>query len=250
MTPLARTAAIYGREARAQIVSSFRTPQFLIPSVALPVMFYALFGVALAKHQPTHMAQWLLATYAIFAAIGPSIFGFGVYVATERETGVIALKRVSPMPQGAYVAAKLAASVSAAVLALTGIALVGASAGVNMPAWRWGAVLALGAVSTAPFALIGMNIGLRLGSQGATAAANFLFLSFSVLGGLWIPLTIMPGWMTTLAWALPSYHLGQLSLMLAGMTPAHDVFAHVTLVLGVLLLAAAGAWQGWRREGA
>jgi hypothetical protein len=112
MTAFARTAALYGREARAQIVSSFRTPQFLIPSVALPVMFYALFGVALAKHQAPHMAQWLLATYSVFAAIGPSIFGFGVYVANERESGVIALKRVSPMPQGAYVAAKLAASLA------------------------------------------------------------------------------------------------------------------------------------------
>jgi ABC-2 type transport system permease protein len=250
MTSLARTVEIYGREARAQIVSSFRTPQFLIPSVALPVMFYALFGVALARNQPPHMAQWLLATYAVFAAIGPSIFGFGVHVATERETGVIALKRVSPMPQGAYVAAKLAASASASVLALAGIAIVAASAGVTMPAWRWAAVLALGAASTAPFALIGMNLGLRLGSQGATAAANLLFFSFSVLGGLWIPLTIMPGWMTTLAWALPSYHLGQLSLMLAGMTPARDVVAHVALVLCVLVVAAAGAWRGWRRQGA
>jgi ABC-2 type transport system permease protein len=250
MTTFAQTVGLYGREARAQIVSSFRTPQFLIPSVALPVMFYALFAVALARNQPPHMAQWLLATYAVFAAIGPSIFGFGVYVATERETGIIALKCVSPMPQGAYVAAKLAASAAASVLALTGIALVASSAGVSMPLWRWAAVFTLGAASTVPFALIGMNLGLRLGSQGATAAANLLFMSFCVLGGLWIPLTVMPGWMTTLAWALPSYHLGQLSLMLAGMTPAHDVVAHVALLLGVIILAGTGAWLGWRRQGA
>ncbi len=249
MTRFPHTLAIYGREARAQILAAVRTPQFLLPSVVVPVMFYAMFGVALAKGS-SHVAQWLLATYAIFASIAPSMFGFGVYVATERETKLIDLKRVSPMPMGAYVAGKLAASLTTVVMALAGIAVVAVFAGVSMPAWRWAAVLALGAVSAVPFALIGLNIGLRLGTQGATAGANLLFLSFSMLGGLWVPLSQFPGWMTKLAWALPSFHLGQLSLMLAGMVPAQQVGAHIAVVLAIVTAAALGAWAAWRRDAA
>jgi ABC-2 type transport system permease protein len=246
----AHTLMIYAREARLQILAALRTPQFLIPSVALPIAFYALFGVGMA-HGNTHVSAWLMATYAIFAAIGPSMFGFGVYIATERETGLLALKRVSPMPAGAYVFGKLAAALATSTLALTGIAgLAHYVAGVDLLAWRWAAVFGLGAVSTAPLALIGLNLGLRLGTQGATAAANVLFMSFSVLGGLWIPLSQMPAWMTNIAWALPSFHLGQLSLMLAGQTSYQDVAAHVGIVLAIGLIAAIGARAGWRREAA
>lgn len=247
MTTLARTLAIYGREARAQIVSTLRLPQFLLPSTALPVAFYAMFGVAFA-HGHREVSHWLLATYAVFAAIGPSLFGFGAGVAAEREAGLVELKRVSPMPSGAYVAGKLAASVFTTAVALIGIAVSAALAGVEMPAWRWAAVLALGAVSAVPFALLGLNLGLRMGSQGATAGANVLFLAFSVLGGLWIPLTQMPGWMTRAAWALPSFHLGRLSLMLAGMAPVDQVGAHLAVVAIVSVAAAVGAWAAWRRE--
>ena len=239
--------AVYGREARAQILTTLRTPQFLVPSVLLPVIFYAMFGVAFA-HGHRETTRWLLATYAIFAAIGPAMFGFGAGVAAEREAKLIELKRVSPMPQGAYVAARLAAAMTTTALALSLIFAVALLAGVNMPAWRWTAVFGLGVVSSVPFALIGLNLGLRLGSQGATAGANFLFLAFSMLGGLWIPLTQMPAWMSKLAWVLPSYHLGRLSLGVAGLQPATDTFAHVSVVGAIAMAAAAGAWVAWRRE--
>ena len=239
--------AVYGREARAQILTTLRTPQFLVPSALLPVMFYAMFGVAFA-HGHREVTQWLLATYAIFAAVGPAMFGFGAGVAAEREAKLIELKRVSPMPQGAYVAARLAAAMATTALALTLIFAVAVFAGVTMPAWRWISIYALGVVSSVPFALIGLNLGLRMGAQGATAGANFLFLTFSMLGGLWIPLTQMPGWMSKLAWVLPSYHLGQLSLGIAGLLPATNTLAHVGVVGAIALATAAGAWIAWRRE--
>ena len=242
-----RQLAIYGREARAQILTMLRTPQFLIPSVLLPVMFYAMFGVAFA-HGRLEMTRWLLATYAIFAAVGPAMFGFGAGVAAEREAKLIELKRVSPMPQGAYVAARLAAAMTTTALALALIFAVAIFAGVTMPLWRWISVFALGVISSIPFALIGLNLGLRMGSQGATAAANLLFLVFSMLGGLWIPLSQLPGWMTKLAWVLPSFHLGQLSLAVAGLQPASDVAAHVGVLAAIAAAAGVGAWVAWGRE--
>ena len=238
---------VYGREARAQILTTLRTPQFLVPSVVLPVMFYAMFGVVLA-HGHREVSQALLATYAIFAAVGPAMFGFGAGVAAEREAKLIELKRVSPMPQGAYVAARLAAAMTTTAIALALIFAVAVFAGVTMAAWRWAAIYGLGVVSSVPFALVGLNLGLRLGSQGATAGANVLFLTFSMLGGLWIPLTQMPGWMTKLAWGLPSYHLGQLSLGIAGLQPATHALAHAGVVGAIALAAAAGAWIAWWRE--
>jgi len=247
MTACTRTLSIYAREARAQLLATMRQPQFLLPTLILPVMFYALFGVAFARGR-AEPAHWLLATYAVFAALGPGMFGFGAGVAAERESGQLELKRASPMPNGAYVAGKLAAGMALSALALLPIYAVALAVGVSMPAWRWAAVLALGSASAAPFGLIGLNLGLRLSAQGAVAAANLLFMAFGMLGGLWIPLSQLPPWMTRLAWMLPSFHLGQLSLGLAGVLPPTDVAAHLGILSGVCIIAVVGAWSAWRRE--
>lgn len=122
--------------------------------------------------------------------------------------------------------------------------------GVVMVPWRWAATLGLGLVSAVPFALIGLNIGLRMGSQGAAAVANLVFLSFCLFGGLWMPLDLMPTWIAKIAEVMPSYHLGKLSMMLSGMTPMADVQRHVTVLAVISLAAVIGAWTAWRRQAA
>ena len=249
MSPLARTLSITAHETRATTLSVFRTPQLWVPNVVLPVGFYALFGLAFGHGDP-HAAQYTLATYAVFSAAGPALFGFGAGVASEREAGLIALKRVSPMPVGATIAAHLAASMAITAASLALIFCAAAAAGVSMPPWRWLAVFSIGLASVVPFGLIGLNVGTRLGAQGATAVANALFLSFCTLGGLWVPLSQMPGWMTRLAWALPSFHLGRLSLGLSGVVPMQDAAAHAAIVTVMAGCAGVGAWMGWRRDAA
>jgi ABC-2 type transport system permease protein len=241
------TLLVYVREARAQIVSTWRTPQFLIPSVALPLLFYGVMGLGLSKGRE-EIAHMMLANYVIFAAIAPAMFGFGAAVAAEREAKLIELKQIAPLPAGGYLAGRLAAAL---VLVASAIGLLGVLAyfgGVVMVPWRWAATLGLGLASAVPFALIGLNIGLRLGSQGATAVANLLFLGFCLFGGLWMPLSLMPGWVAKIAEVTPSYHLGQLSMMLSGMAPMADVQRHVSVLAAISLAAMIGAWAAWRRQ--
>ena len=78
------TLAVYVREARAQVLATWRTPQFMIPSVILPLLFYGLMGLGLSKGREP-VAHMMLANYVIFAAIAPAMFGFGAAVAAERE---------------------------------------------------------------------------------------------------------------------------------------------------------------------
>ena len=65
---LFHTLAVYGREARTQILSTWRTPQFLIPSLALPLLFYGVIGLGLS-HGHEEAAHAMLANYVIFASI-------------------------------------------------------------------------------------------------------------------------------------------------------------------------------------
>jgi len=243
------TIAVYLREARAQVVATWRTPQFLIPSVALPLLFYGVMGLGLSKGRE-EVAHFMLANYVIFAAIAPAMFGFGAGVAAEREAKLIELKQIAPLPAGGYLAGRLAAALALVGASISLLGVLAYFGGVHMVPWRWAATLGLGLASAVPFALIGLNIGLRFGSQGATAVANLLFLGFSLFGGLWVPLNIMPKWVVDIAQVMPSYHLGQLSQMLSGMQPMVDVQRHVGILAAISLAALIGAWTAWRRQAA
>ena len=247
---LPHPAGLYWRESLAELRKSWRLPQFILPTVLLPVAFYGLFAIAMGKGEPAQ-AGYALATFGVFAAIGPSLFGFGVGIADEREANLIELKRVSPLPSGAYIVAKVAASTTFTAIAVLLIYALGSAAGgVRLAPERWLMLFPLHLVSVAPFALIGLGIGMRLTSKGAIAAANFLFLGFAVLGGLWFPVEALPDWLRALAWAMPSWHLGELALLAAGFPRTHDALLHAGVLLAVTGLAMAFAVTGWRRSAA
>jgi ABC-2 type transport system permease protein len=247
MTDAAHTLGIYGREARAQILSVSRMPQFIVPSLLLPLIFYGMVGLGLA-HGREEVARLVLGGYVIFAATAPSLFGFGAGLAAEREAKLVELKRVSPMPIGAYLTGRVASALAVVTLTLVLMAVLAMIGGVQMAAWRWAAVIGVGIVSVVPLSLIGMNIGLRLGAQGAVAVANLTFLVLCLFGGLWIPLDQMPAWIHKLAWFLPSFHLSRLSLMLVGAAPAQQIGEHLAILGVMTAIAAVGAWIGWRRQ--
>ena len=234
------TLSIFGREFGAEVTKSRRMPEFAIPTLVLPVVFYGLFGILLAKNATA--APYLLATFGVFAALGPSLFGFGIGIATEREEGTLALKSVSPMPVLVYPLAKLAMTVLFVAIVLAMIYALGVFAGgVTFTPAQWAGLLTVHLVSVLPFSLMGLFLGYTVKAQGAIAFANILFFPLAVLGGLWMPIFIFPAFMQVIAQALPSFHLAQLALMAGGIIPAEGMWIHVaaatawTVVLAILV---------------
>ena len=239
--------AILARECRAEVLKSARLPAFALPTIVLPVVFYSLFGIALANNPKA--ASYLLATFGIFAAIGPSIFGFGIGVATEREQGLLALKAVSPMPGFVYPLAKLAMTfifVAIVLVLIYAIAIFGA--GVDLPLRTWVAMASIHLASVLPLSLIGLSLGYLMSSQSAIATANIIFFGLSILGGLWMPATSFPPLMQTISWLTPTFHLAQLALIAEGLTAPKFVWLHAAAIAGwSLALAALTAWAVRRR---
>ncbi len=248
MTALAAPTGVWRREAVTEVKRSLRLPQFLLPTALTPAAFYALFTLALPHPETPGFAVATLAGYGVFAATGPALFGFGAGVAVEREQGLIELKRVSPMPAGAYVAAKLVAAVTITAFALALIYALAIVAGARLSAGTWVVLAMLHLASAVPFALIGFGMGMRMTAKGAVAIANALFLGFSILGGLWIPSALLPGWMQTLGAFTPSYHLGQIARGILDLPVTGSLWTHGAAVLVMTAAAAAWAWTGWRRS--
>jgi ABC-2 type transport system permease protein len=108
-TPSRSLWRIYALEAKYEFLKQMRLPAYVVPSLAFPLVFYFMFGVALPHgHGAVDIPTYMLATYGAFGVMNVSLFGFGVGVAIERGQGWMLFKRASPMPPFAYFTAKLA----------------------------------------------------------------------------------------------------------------------------------------------
>ena len=246
--PTYRALPAYLLEAKFEFLRVLRTPSFAVPTLMFPPLFYLLFGLLLNRGN-VGAAQYLFATYSVFGVMAPSLFGFGVAVAIEREKGWLALKRVAPMPPGAYLLAKLAmAMLCAAIIYSILAAMAYTLGGVRLPFAQW---LALGAVSVGgalPMCALGLIIGSRANASAAPAFVNLIYLPMSFLSGLWIPLPALPKFLQQIAPVWPSYHLDQLALAAVGM--GQDApWLHVLVLLGFSVVFLTLATRRLRRHG-
>lgn len=237
---------LLARETVAEFRKAARTPAFAIPTLVLPLAFYALFGIVLARPGSGN-AAYLLATYGVFAALGPGLFGFGAGVASEREAGLLALKRVAPLPVPAYLGAKLVTCLAFTTLVLVGLyALAAWAGGVSLPRSAWLSLFGLHLAGVVPICLLGLVVGLRFGSSGAMGVTNVLFMALAVIGGLWFPVYLFPQWLQAIAVGMPTYHLAELALGASGRAIVGEPLVHALVLAGFTALFAAAAALAWR----
>lgn len=234
-------------ECSAELLKGLRAPEYIIPTLLFPVGFYTFFGVVMP--QGGGASEYLLATYGVFAVMGPAVFGFGVAVANERDRGWLDLKRASPAPGSAYIVAKVVVTLLVAALSISLVyAVAGFAGGVELPRLTWIALFLTHLVATLPFILIGLIIGFSLSANAAVAFANIVFMGLAVLGGLWIPISLYPAAMQSMAQALPSYHLGEMALSVVGAPGGHTFSNHALIVLAMTAVFAGVTLFAWSRQ--
>ncbi|WP_375547558.1 ABC transporter permease [Oceanicaulis alexandrii] len=240
-------ANAYLAEIKAEVLKLSRMPEFAIPTLILPVMFFTLFGVIIPGSRDN--APYLLSTFGVFAVMGPALFGFGAGVAQERERGWLTLKRAVPAPASALLVAKTTATILIASVSLAAIYAVAAfAADVSLPPAVWLGLLLVHVLSAIPFVLIGLALGFVFGANAAVAVANILYLGMAVLGGLWMPISIFPRIMGQIAQVLPSFHLAEIALAISGAAGDKAMLGHILATLVITVIAAGLALLAWARQ--
>jgi ABC-2 type transport system permease protein len=259
-SPLARNttrslARIYALEAKYEFLKQLRLPVYVVPTLAFPLVFYVLFGVAMQYGSAGSagsfgISTYMLATYGAFGVMNTALFAFGVGVAVERGQGWMLFKRATPMPPFAHFFGKLAMAVLFALIMVGALFTLGATAGgVRLPAATWLSLAGVLVAGTLPFAAFGLAVGYWVGPNSAVAVLNLLALPSAFGSGMWIPIQMLPAVVKKIALFLPPYHYAQLALHTLGFDrgeqpPArHAVFLAVFTVISVLL-----AWVGYRRD--
>ena len=214
--PRGRLLRAYAEEARCEILRYLRNPGFLLPIMLFPAVFYLMFGIVMA-HGNLDAARYMLGSYSTFAVMAPGLFGFGVSLAMERDSGLLQLKRAMPMPPGAYLLGKLLMAVLVAIAVGAWLVLMAVViAGVPLTGGQVAMLLLTDALGVVPFCALGLLVGTWIKGQGAPGLLNLVYLPMAFLSGLWFPLEMMPAFLRDLAPVWPSYHLNALALSAVG----------------------------------
>ena len=246
-----RLFEIFVRETRYEFIRAMRTKAFSLSVIGFPVMFYLLFGV-MNRGQAIHgqiVAKYMLAGYAAFGVVGAALFGIGVGLAGERSSGWLELKRASPMPPLAYLAAKCVAAVAFGLIIATILCLVGNfAAGVHLTVLEYLGICGMSVIGGVPFACMGLLLAMLLPANSAPGIVNLIYLPMSYCSGLWMPISLLPKWMQHAAQWLPTYHLAQLMLRVIGYASPTEALRHIVALLGFTMLFLGCAWLAFARS--
>ena len=241
--PAPRLWSAYFREMRFEFLKALRTPGFAVPTLFFPIMFYLLFGVLLGSMRGNlEMSQYTLATYGVFGAMGPGLFGFGVSLAIDREQGLLRLQQALPQPAGAALIARAAmAMLFVAIISVLLLIVAVLVAKVPVTAGQAVQLFFINVLGALVFCAIGLFVGSWVSGPASPAIVNLIFLPMAFLSGLWWPLQFMPQFLQDIAPAWPAYHLAQMALGVVGTGMRGTMLGHLAVLaaftLGFFLLA-------------
>ena len=239
------------RQTLAEIRIRRRIPAFSAVVLALPIVFYAFFGLPVAHLRfadGRSVGAHVLASFGAYAVGSVMIYGFGIGVANERAMRIDLLLRATPLPPAVHLLAKVLtalvyACVSLALLIGFGV-LVG---GVRQPPTVWLSVAVRLLAGSLPFIALGFAIGYRYGPNAAPAVANLVYLPLSFASGLFMPLDQLPRFVRGIAPWLPTYHYAQLAWNALG-APTESIAVSLLWLAGYAALFLTLALRAYRRE--
>jgi ABC-2 type transport system permease protein len=213
---------------------------FIVP-IAMLLIFGSAYGSGGAVDPATRL-PWLVETTIQMGGYGAMMAGLSqaFAIVNERSIGWNRQLRLTPLTGTTYLASKVVAALLVAAVSILAVILVSVLAlHAHLGGARW---LAAGFglwIGIIPFALIAILIGQYARPDFAQPLFMVTFLGLSILGGLWVPLSILPSWMGNVAQVVPSYWLNRLGQLGAGgpgdvLAPAL-VLAAWTVVLGALI---------------
>jgi ABC-type transport system involved in cytochrome c biogenesis permease component len=181
---------------------SFRNPQGIVYGYLVPVIFLLAFGSVFRADNPPLLAQ--MGQIMTITILGGACFGLPTALVAERERGIWRRYRLLPIPTAWLVCSAMMARVLiVASSVLVQIALARAIFGTPFPNHPGAAMLAFVFV-TAAFLGIGLLIAALADNVPAVQAlGQCIFLPMIMIGGVGVPLAVLPLWAQRMAGFMP-----------------------------------------------
>jgi ABC-2 type transport system permease protein len=220
-----------------------RTVMFIL---VFPSMFFLMFGLGNkgVRNAGPHAVGYLMISMAVYGAMVATTAG-GAAVAVERSLGWSRQLRLTPLRPAASVALMVLTAMVLGLVSVLAVFVMGKMNGVEMTAQQWILSGLAAWVCSLVFAAFGLFVGFLFPSENVMQFVGPLLAIFAMFGGLFMPLSMLPPTMQTIAHFSPVYGVGQLARapLVGGatMTAVFNVIAW-TVLFGM------GAMARFRRD--
>ncbi|MGI5181958.1 ABC transporter permease [Dactylosporangium sp. CA-152071] len=221
-----------------------RMPGLLIFAVLMPLLSYLLFTNlhGLTGQDKDVAATYTMVSMAGYGAIG-ALLNYASGVVVDRSIGWMRQLRLTPLsPVRVVVGKGLTAMATAIVPVVALCAAAVAVNGVRLDVGQWLAIVPLLWFGSLPFALLGLGMGYLATAQTVQPLNLLVYLGMSIVGGLWLPLDAMPGWVAAVGRWLPTHAYADMSWQVAfgGAPTGADVLTLAAWLVAFTALAVAG----------
>lgn len=240
---------VYFKEAGWELLGTFREYGYVIPLVLLPSFIFLLYGVLGQPHGHVNLHRVFHAFSAMvtFESMSIGLFTVGVFVAMDRQNGVLRLKRLYPTPPGTYMVAKILSAMALLFLSLFLLSILLLIANGLPSVAAWIETIFYAVIGVAPFAAIGLTIGLYAGARAAGGIANVVMLFLGFVSGVFISMHSLPGFMQEIIMIWPSHQLYELCYGAISGAAQERLLVHWAILSFETLIFAMIALYKWQR---
>ncbi|WP_314171928.1 ABC transporter permease [Streptomyces winkii] len=236
---------------KLEILRALRNRKFLFFSVVYPSVLYLIIaggaGNAKLPGMRIDMALYYMVAMAAFGAMTAVLLGNSEKIAKEREQGWVRQLRLTPLPGRGYVIAKIAAASTVSLPSIVLVLVVAATVkDVRLDAWQWAAIALCTWAGSFVFAALGVAIGYLATGDAVRPITMIVYFALAMLGGLWMPLTFLPSWVSDISTWLPTHAYAALGQAVEIGEAPHMKDAGI-LAGYLVLFSAAAAWL-YRRD--
>ncbi len=189
--------------------TGLRNSTLLLMNYLFPLAFYAMMGLVMTQINPL-FRESMIPAMVVFATMSSALLGLPGPLVESREAGIYRSYKINGVPAVAILGMPALTTVFhvlivSIIIALTGNPLFGGQAPVD---WMGFALVTLVAVLCC--ASIGALIGvIAKDSRAVVLLSQLVYLPSMLLGGLMIPLTVLPESVRPFAMLLPASHAMQ-----------------------------------------
>jgi ABC-2 type transport system permease protein len=170
---------------------------------ALLLVFFATVAVLPAPVGGASPVDALMPGVLALAVMSTAMVGLGIATAFERQYGVLKRLGGSPLPRPLLLAAKITSVMAIEVIQVVLLGAIGLALGWH-PAGNPGLAVVAWLLGSAAFGGLGLWMAGSWRAEAALAGANGLYLVLLLLGGIFVPVSRLPGALAAVAGALPS----------------------------------------------
>jgi ABC-2 type transport system permease protein len=212
--------------------TGLRNPMLFFINYLFPLGFYAMMGLVMTQINPLFQAT-MLPSMMTFAIMAGTVLGLPSPLVEAREAGVFRSFKINGVPALSIVIVPLVTSAFHSLIAATIVAVTAGPLFGGAQPTNWAAIPLVAVLTAFACASLGVLIGVVAANNRATMLlSQAIFLPSMLLGGLMIPLSMLPASVQPIAGLLPTAHAMQAFLGLAyGLPTVFDPMVSALVLL-------------------